>query len=188
MRLISACFLFLMVTAVAADDSLWRRLQYEPNMVVLMRNAESTGNRDGANMLAWDASGNCKGESVLTEKGKAHAAKIGEMFDEHNISPIVITSPMCRCRETSRIAFGNFHSDPGLLQTSSMDSARQEAFQARANALLTKYRGKRPIAFVNHRPNIDALTMELLDIGDLLVGVVSDDGDIDVLGKIRIEP
>lgn len=41
--------------------------------------------------------------------------------------------------------------------------------------------------FVNHRPNIDAMTMELIDIGELLVGAVGEDGDTEVLGKIRVE-
>ena len=45
-------------------------------MVVVMRNAESSGNRDGNNMFAWDSSGKCIGESTLTPEGKTQAQKL----------------------------------------------------------------------------------------------------------------
>jgi phosphohistidine phosphatase SixA len=187
-RIIFVFTLPFMAPVASADDSLWEKLQRDPNMVVLLRNMESSGNRDGANMLVWDASGNCEGESVLTEKGRAHARRIGEAFAGHGVTPTVISSPMCRCRETSRIAFGEYMTDPDLRQTAGEDGQREEIFQFKASALLSKYRGKRPVVFVNHRPNIDSLTMELLDIGDLLIGTISENGEIDVLGKIRVAP
>lgn len=179
--------LSLVAFTAAADDWLWGRLQRDPNMVVLMRNAESSGNQDGADMLVWDASGNCAGESTLTDEGKVHAKRIGDAFAKHGIRPVVISSPMCRCSETARIAFGEYLADPDLRQSASGDTQGQQQFQARARELLGKYRGKTPIVFVNHRPNIDSLTMELIDIGDLLVGSVSETGEIEMLGKIRIE-
>jgi hypothetical protein len=46
--------LSLFISSVGADESLWRKLKQEPNMIVLMRNAESSGNRDGINLLSWD--------------------------------------------------------------------------------------------------------------------------------------
>jgi len=174
------------LTAVA-DDLLWDKLQRNPNMIVLMRNSESSGNRDGTNMLVWDASGNCSGESTLTGKGRAQAKSIGEAFARHGIRPVVISSPMCRCRETSQIAFGEYLTDPDLRQRAGEDPDVQEIFQGSAGRLLRAYRGETPIVFVNHRHNIDSLTMELLDIGELLIGTLSDTGDIEVLGRIRVD-
>lgn len=170
-----------------ASDLLWTKLQNDPNMIVFMRNSESEGNKDGSNMLVWDTSGNCVGESKLTKNGQSHAKRIGEAFSKHGIKPLVISSPMCRCRETAKIAFGKYITDPGLRQSASSNTQQQEIFQQKANELLRKYRGKTPIAFVNHRPNIDSLTMELLTLGEMLVGVVSESGDVEVLGKIRVE-
>lgn len=180
--------LSLITFSVAANDLLWEKIQREPNIIVLMRNTESSGNRDGGNMLVWDASGNCKGESILTKKGNDHAKKIGEAFARHGIKPTVISSPMCRCSETAKIAFGKYVTDPQLRQSSSSNIQGREEFQTKASILLSKHRGKSPIVFVNHRPNIDSLTFELIDIGDLLVGSVSVDGEIEVIGKIRVEP
>ncbi len=188
MRIILIFTLSLMALTAIADDPLWEKLQRDPNMVVLLRNSESSGNRNGASMLVWDASGNCKGESTLTVRGKAHAKRIGEAFAKYGIKPVVISSPMCRCSETSQIAFGDYVTDPDLRQTEGGDIQREETFQAKAITLLQKHRGKTPTVFVNHRPNIDSLTMELLDIGDLLIGTVLETGDIEVLVKIRVEP
>ena len=182
------CLFSLIASTAVADDLLWGKLQHDPDMVVLMRNAESSGNKNGNNMLVWDATGNCKGESTLTSKGRAHAKMIGEAFARRGIKPIVISSPMCRCTETARIAFGDFLTDPDLRQAGSMDSQQQELFQTRAAKLLGKYRGENPVVFVNHRPNIDSLTMELLEIGDLLVGSINETGEVDVLGRIKVIP
>lgn len=187
MRTLLIFSLSLMASTAVADNVLWEKMQRDPNMIVLMRNSESRGNEDGANMLAWDASGNCEGESTLTSEGKAHAKRIGEAFAKHGIKPVVISSPMCRCSETAKIAFGEYVTDPDLRQTAGEDAHQQVIFQAKATALLGKYRGKMPMVFVNHRPNIDSLTMELINIGDLLIGTVTETGEIDVLGNIRVE-
>ena len=180
--------LSLVISSVGADDSLWRKLQQDPNMIALMRNTESSGNRDGMNMLSWDASGKCIGESSLTDRGKAHANKIGAAFSKHGIKPKVISSPMCRCTETAEIAFGEYLTDPELRQKSPDDTLGQDSFQAKANQLLRVHRGSTPIAFVNHRPNIDSLTLELIEIGDLLIGTLTEDGEVELIGKIRIDP
>jgi phosphohistidine phosphatase SixA len=186
MRLIALITLSFVATNIIANDALWQQLQKEPNMVVFMRNAESTGNRDGSNMLVWDANGNCAGESTLTEKGKEQARQIGASFKTKNLVPQVISSPMCRCKQTAEIAFGDFVTAPELIQASIGDIEKQEDFQAKATELLVKHRGLKPIVFVNHRPNIDSLTMEMLSLGELLVGAIMDDGEIEVLGKIII--
>jgi len=187
MRVSLALSMLLLSFAAVADGGLWQKLQQEPNMVVLMRNAESSGNRDGANMLTWDSSGKCIGESTLTREGKIQAKRIGEAFAKRGITPFVIASPMCRCRETAHIAFGRYATDPQLRQMPPENAQALEAFQTVTSTMLAEHRGRSPIVFVNHRPNIDALTMELLQIGELLVGVITDDGEIEVLGKIQPE-
>jgi len=188
MRLIWLLCLSLIASIVGAEESIWQKLKQEPNMIVLMRNAESSGNRDGVNMLNWDASGKCNGESTLTEEGRAHAKKIGAAFSKHDIKPIVISSPMCRCTETAEIAFGEYETHPELRQKSLEDTQGQDSFQARASEFLSTRRGSTPIAFVNHRPNIDSLTMELIGIGDLLIGTVTEDGEVELVGRIRVDP
>jgi phosphohistidine phosphatase SixA len=179
-------FFFLALPVVADDAALWAALQTQPNMVVLMRHAHATG----GNPLTWDESGGCRGERTLTEKGKVLAARIGEAFASRGIKPnAVISSPMCRCRLTAEIAFGpSYLTDPILREIASANAEQQKAFETKARELIGRNRGKPPVIFVSHTPNIDALTFELIDEEDLLVGKTSESGEIEVLGKIRMEP
>ena len=183
-RSLSLPFLFLLtLQAWADDDALWKRLKGEAGLVVLMRHAEPAGGHP----LTWDETGNCKGESMLTDGGKAHARRIGEAFASRGIKPIVISSPMCRCRDTARIAFGGDPvTDGALREVASADPDRAKHFERTAQSLVSSRKGSTAVVFVSHRPNIDLLTMELIDSGDLLVGRVNDKGEIDVLGKIRV--
>jgi|GEM_PF-1601648 len=188
MRIVWLLSFSLIVSSANAEESLWKKLKQDQNMIVIMRNSESSGNRDGINMLEWDATGKCQGESTLTDKGRSHAKNIGTAFSNHGIKPKVISSPMCRCTETAEFAFGDYISDPELRQRPIEDTQGQDSFQEKVSEMLSIHRGSVPIVFVNHRPNIDSLTMELIDIGDLLVGTVSEMGEVEIIGRIRVEP
>src|SRR3990167_94578 len=63
MRVTAAVFLLALSHQARASEALWKRLQTEPNLVVLMRHAKTAG----GNPLTWDPSGQCKGERMLTE-------------------------------------------------------------------------------------------------------------------------
>ncbi len=183
MRIAALAFLALLAAPARADETLWQMLAKEPDLVVLMRHTEPAG----GDPLAWDESGNCARESMLTEAGKAHAKRIGEAFSRRGIKPAVVASPMCRCRDTARIAFGAAPATDGnLREVATADASRMMSFERTAQAMISARRGVAPVVFVSHRPNIDRLTMELIESGELLVGRVSAKGEIDVLGRIRI--
>src|SRR4030088_1441846 len=138
MRIAVLLLLNLLAQHVSANDLLWQELRTEADLVVLMRHTQPAG----GNPLAWDESGSCKGESMLTAEGKAHARKIGEAFASRGIKPFVISSPMCRCRDTARIAFGEkLVTDEALREIASADSARAKVFEQKAQALIGEMRG-----------------------------------------------
>ena len=175
-----ACFM----SAAGADELLWRKLEREPNLVVLMRHTQPA---PGGNPLLWDESGKCHGESMLTSAGEAHAKRIGEAFSARGIKPTVASSPMCRCRDTARIAFGSpVLTDANLLEIASADAARAKLFEGTAQSLIARHRGVAPVVLVNHRPNIGLLTMELVAEGELLVGRANDRGEVEILGRIVV--
>jgi len=185
MRIAVLLFVALLSSVTLADDQLWERLKTEPNLVVLMRHTHSTGGHP----LTWDETGNCKGERVLSNKGQEQARRIGEAFALRGIQPTVISSPMCRCRETAQLAFvGQPITDPDLRETASADAERTNAFEKKSKSLIASRRGAVPVVFISHRPNIDQLTMELIGEGELLVGRTNENGEIDVLGKINLRP
>jgi phosphohistidine phosphatase SixA len=185
MRFVVLLLLNLLAQHVSANDLLWENLKTEADLVVLMRHTQPAG----GNPLTWDESGSCKGESMLTVEGKAHARKIGEAFAKHGIKPFVISSPMCRCRDTARIAFGEaLVTDAALREIATADRERTSAFERKAQSLIAGHRGSSPIVFVSHRPNIDLLSLELIDEGELLVARADENGELTVLGKIQVQP
>jgi phosphohistidine phosphatase SixA len=184
MRITTLVLLGALAFPVWADEMLWKKLATESDLVVLMRHTQPAG----GNPLTWDESGNCKGESMLTASGEAHAQRIGAAFASHGVKPRIMSSPMCRCRDTARIAFGTDPViDENLREVASADSDRLQRFERKAQSLIAGYRGSVPVVLVSHRPNIDRLTMELVDEGELLVGRAKANGEIDVLGRIKVQ-
>lgn len=185
MRSAALLLLGLLAMPVSANDLLWEKLRTEENLVVLMRHTQPAG----GNPLTWDESGACKGESMLTAAGKAHARKIGDEFAKHGLKPTVMSSPMCRCRDTARIAFGDaVVTDAALREIATADAERANGFERKAQSLILSHRGLSPVVFVSHRPNIDLLSLELISEGELLVGRANAKGELDVLGKIAVQP
>src|ERR1700693_415230 len=132
MRIAVLLLLNLLAQHVSANDLLWQKLKTEADLVVLMRHTQPAG----GNSLTWDESGNCKGESMLTASGEAHAKRIGGAFAAHGVKPRIISSPMCRCRDTARIAFGDkVVTDESLREVASADSDRMKGFERTARSL-----------------------------------------------------
>jgi phosphohistidine phosphatase SixA len=102
------------------------------------------------------------------------------------LKPFAISSPLCRCRDTAELAFGEALIDPDLREIATADPERTGVFDRKVASLLLKHRGSAPIVFVSHRPNIELLTLELVEEGELVVGKVSDSGEIQVLGRMRL--
>jgi len=171
-----------LVPVAGANDLLWERMRSEPNIVVFMRHMPSTGGKP----RVWDETGGCKGEARLTPAGQAGARKLGEVFAARAIKPFVISSPMCRCRDTATLAFGHALLDAELREVASADAAQVGAFERKASSLFARHRGRVPIVFISHRPNIELLTLELVDHGDLVVGKISEAGEVEVLGRMRL--
>lgn len=169
-----------------AQPTLWQALASEPNLVVFMRHTNASGGQP----LKWDASGLCEGEMVLTDRGHRQAEQIGAAFARRGVKPgAVISSPMCRCSETARLAFGErFETAPELREIASADLARSAEFERTAQALIASHLGRAPVIFVSHRPNVEVLTLELIDEEELLVTRATRRGDFDVLGRIRMQP
>ncbi|MEO6065394.1 MAG: histidine phosphatase family protein [Lysobacterales bacterium] len=173
-------------SGAVADEELWHKLATERDLIVFMRHMNSSG----GNPLQWDPSGGCEGETPLTEKGRAQAKQLGALFLHRGITPgAVISSPMCRCRDTARLAFGGeliVHA--ALREISSADRERTAVFERAALTLLARHAGGSPVVFISHRPNIELLTVELIAEGELIVARMSRQGAFDVLGKLRIDP
>ena len=172
-------------TNVLSDDVLWNTIKSQQNSIVLMRNSHL--DRSSGSPVHWDENGNCSGEALLSKEGEEYALRIGQMFRDQGIKPIVISSPMCRCVQTAVLAFdSDFVTDPLLREIASADSERYDSFLEKAKELLVASRGDIPVIFVSHQPNIEALTFELISVTELLLGTINDSGEIEVLDKYEL--
>lgn len=188
-RPLQCLLLFLTCCSAAlvaqADEALWQVARTEPHIVLVFRHTEVARQR-GQSPTTYDASGQCRGEFMLSPRGRDAAAQIGRLFKAHGIDPHVVSSAMCRCRDTAMIAFGRAELDPALRESFTGDQQRFREFLDASAGWIVRYRGARPLVMVMHTPNIDSLTGEQPEEPEMLVTRSTDKGELDVLGRITL--
>lgn len=171
--------------AAEVPDPLWNVIKTTPNIVLVTRHTE-TGRGRGT---VYDPSGRCEGETMLSAKGRRQAEGLGLAFKEQGITPErlnVVASAMCRTRDTAQLAFGQATLDPALRESFSGGGGRQNEFLDAAEAWVRKLRGPVPLLLITHHPNIDALTGEQPDFGQVVVTQSDENGGLNVLGVLRV--
>jgi len=176
---------FMCVSAVAADNAVWSQLK-QGGYVILMRHGPVDTMTHSTNPNAEFE--NCVGQSNLSPEGQQEAALTKRAFKKHHI-PIgeVLAGPYCRTQDSARIAFGKVHVWDALdLQTALPDdeaAKRTEVVAARVGA----YKGKKNLVLVTHKPNIDALTLELIAPGTILILKPEGGAQFSVVNRITPE-
>jgi len=165
-----------------ADDAALKALG-QGGHAVLMRHARTDGH---SKALVLDLNGNCANEDNLSEEGQAQARRMVAVMKKAGVAfDVVLASPFCRTRQTAQLVFGAAKVEPALtaleLGTAEQAKARTQAI----TAFLARQSGKGNVALVTHRPNIDALTMELVPEGAAIVAKIGPDGTLDVVGTIK---
>ena len=103
-KIILIFFLFLLEKSSFADENIVEILKKGGN-IIFIRHAIAPGNGDPQN---FDIS-NCSTQRNLSKDGELQALKIGKFFKENNIKLTrVLSSEWCRCKDTAKIAFGNY--------------------------------------------------------------------------------
>lgn len=171
---------WLAPTSANAGDALWQAIVKQPNIVIVMRHTQVSGGTGAA----YDPTGQCVGESMLSPRGRMEAELIGKLFREQGVAPRVVSSAMCRARDTAMLAFGEAELDPRLRESATGDAARFQEFLASASEWIRRYRGARPMVLVTHLPNIDSLTGEQPEYGEAVITAADDKGELDVLGRL----
>lgn len=170
--------------ANAAEESIWARLQ-QGGYVILMRHASVDSMTHSTSPTAeFD---NCIGQNNLSPQGQKEAARIGHVFKKYKI-PIsaVLVSPYCRTQDTGRIAFGEVQTWNALdLQTEfPEDEAARRSAQVAAR--IGAFKGPKNMILISHQPNVDALTLELVEHGTLLVLKPSGGSRFSVVDRIPV--
>ena len=103
-KIILIFFLFLLNKTSFANENIVEILKKGGN-IIFIRHAIAPGNGDPQN---FDIS-NCSTQRNLSKDGELQAAKIGKFFKENDIKLTkVLSSEWCRCKDTAKIAFGNY--------------------------------------------------------------------------------
>ena len=103
-KIILIFFLFLLNKTSFANENIVEILKKGGN-IIFIRHAIAPGNGDPQN---FDIS-NCSTQRNLSKEGELQALKIGKFFKENDIKLTkVLSSEWCRCKDTAKIAFGNY--------------------------------------------------------------------------------
>ncbi len=176
--------LCMSVTAMAADAAIWSKLK-QGGYVILMRHASVDTMTHSTNPNAEFE--NCIGQNNLSPQGQEEARLIGRAFKRHRI-PIgeVLASPYCRTQDTARLAFRKVKIWDALdFQTALGEDEAAKRIEAVA-ARIGQYKGKQNLVLVTHQPNIDALTLELIEPGTVLILQPSGGLDFTLVERIAI--
>ncbi len=162
-------------------ENIWKKLK-NGGLVVLMRHTSTT--KEGS-PLVRDPS--CLKETQLSAKGKKEAARAGELFTTKGI-PVnkVLTSPYCRTTDTAKIAFSQ--GQPAefltLLETLPLDQAEVNTEQLKHE--ISSYSGNGNLVLITHAPNINAVSFEIVEMGEFLVLQPLGEDEFDEIGKINL--
>lgn len=150
-----------------------------------MRHALAPGTGDPADFELED----CTTQRNLSDQGREQARRIGDAFEQRGIQvDQVLTSQWCRCRETAELLdMGPVEDFPAINSFFQDRSSEPAQTRATRDYLAGLTDDLRPL-LVTHQVNISALTGVFPRSGEVIVINVSPDGDIDLLGRILIDP
>lgn len=181
---LSLCALIAVLapSAAAADDEgVWNLLK-SGGQVVLMRHAVTTpGVGDPPGMRVED----CATQRNLTDEGRRHAKAIGEVLRARGVEfDRVLSSPMCRCLETARLAFGRVDvTQSAVNPRAGIEDRPRQAREMRNLATQKRHGGN--VVLVSHGTTIAAVTGMDTEPGEMLVITPHGDGHFEVRGRLK---
>jgi phosphohistidine phosphatase SixA len=167
-----------------ADESGWEAAK-KPGAVFLMRHALAPGTGDPAHFDVDD----CATQRNLNDVGRDQARRIGQAFRERGLAvDQVLTSQWCRCRETAELLDLGPVEDLPALNSFFRDRSTAASQTAEALDYLTSLPIDHRPFLVTHQVNISALAGTSTRSGEVIVVDVKPDGDLELLGRILIDP
>jgi phosphohistidine phosphatase SixA len=172
--------------AAASDDEATWNLLKSGGQVVLMRHAVTTpGVGDPPGMRVED----CATQRNLTDEGRGDAKVIGEVVRAHGVQfERVISSPMCRCLETARLAFGRVDSTGSVANPRGGVPEKPLEVREMRSLATEKRRGGGNVILVSHGSTIAAVTGINTEPGEMLVITPQGDGHFELRGRLKILP
>jgi broad specificity phosphatase PhoE len=168
-KLLAPCLLLLLALAppgLRADEALWSLLRSGGQVVLLRHDATDPGVGDPAGMRLDD----CSTQRNLSEEGRAHARRLGEVLRQRAVPVAALqSSPWCRCLETARLVFGRVGEvQPALGNLfGRREQEGPQVAQLRTLVARTPERGN--LFLVTHGSTVHALTGVSPGMGEMVV-------------------
>lgn len=173
---------FVSGSAAGAQPDIWNQLRQGGHVLLIRHGAVDNLSRSTSPDADFEG---CEGQYNLTDEGLEQAKHLGNVLRKRKI-PIggVLASPLCRTRDTARIAFGAFRTWPLLepLPESDLED-RQQRIEA-ISRVIADHKGRENLVLITHQPNIDALTLEVVEPSTIVVVKPDGKGGFKVLRKL----
>ena len=165
-----------------AKKDIWANLK-QGGHVVLMRHTTAEAKGDPLKL------NDCSVQRKLSRKGRFEALRVGRLFRRHGV-PInaVLSSRYCRTQETARLAFGRVATWEPLDLLYAVDDSKADTRTDTVTKRISAFKGKGNLVLVTHKPNIEALTLELIPPGSMLVLKPDGRGGFKIISGFAVVP
>lgn len=168
--------------AAGVQPDIWNQLRQGGHVILMRHGAVDNLSRSSSPDADFEG---CEGQYNLTDEGRDQVKQLGNTLRKRRI-PIgeVLASPLCRTRDTARIAFGAFRVWSLLEPLPESDvEDRQQRIEA-ISRVIAEHKGRKNLVLITHQPNIDALTLEVVEPSTLVVVKPDGKGGFKVIRKL----
>ncbi|WP_373053477.1 histidine phosphatase family protein [Thioalkalivibrio sp.] len=171
-------------SALIADEVvLWSALA-DGGKAVMIRHTQSEEATPEVSMHL-SAEGDCAEEQNLSAEGREQARALGRLFEERGVAvDAVLSSEFCRARQTAEVAFGDYETWTPLNLIESLPAGESEWLMEDVRERIGEFAGDGVLVLVSHRSNINTITFQQTEPGDMAVVEPEGFGGFDVLGMI----
>ena len=171
--------LFLFPIKSYSNETILAALE-DGKKIVFIRHAIAPGNGDPDEFDIND----CSSQRNLSEKGRNQSKKIGDFFRINKIKiDTVLSSEWCRCKDTAKLAFGNFKTFSALNSFYETRFANNKSEQIKElRNFIKNWEDDSNLIIVTHFVVISALLNKGVSSGEMIIT----DKKLNSLGSLEI--
>ena len=171
--------LFLFPIKSYSNETILAALE-DGKKIVFIRHAIAPGNGDPDEFDIND----CSSQRNLSEKGRNQSKKIGDFFRINKIKiDTVLSSEWCRCKDTAKLAFGNFKTFSALNSFYEARFAKNKSEQIKElRNFINNWEDDSNLIIVTHFVVISALLNKGVSSGEMIIT----DKKLNILGSLEI--
>ena len=179
MRILLILIFFIIPNVSFSDESLINSLK-DGKKIIFIRHALAPGNGDPDNFNIND----CSTQRNLNQEGKAQSEKIGNFFKINKIKiDKVLSSEWCRCKDTAKIAFGDFETFNALNSFYEERFADNKTRQMKELInFISDWKNDSNLIIITHY----VVILEILNRGTISGEMIISDKKLNILGSFQI--